>query len=61
MISLWGLYGAGLSLSIGTAIYRLVILVAFMWKNNLSFSAIFPNSQDFKNTVNNNLKDYYKK
>lgn len=60
MISLWGLYGAGLSLSIGTAIYGLVILVAFMWKNKLSFSAIFPNSRDFK-TLLIILKDYYKK
>ena len=60
LVAEFGLYGAAISLSIGTAFYGLAVLIAFMWKFKLSFIAILPNSSDFI-VLLNLLRDFYKR
>jgi len=60
LVARFGLYGAAISLSIGTAFYGLVVLLAFMWKYKLSIKTIFPNSSDIF-VLLSLLRDFYKK
>jgi len=59
-ISLWGLNGAAMAFSLGSALYGLVILIAFIWINHISISRLIPKYQDIK-LVYSIVLNHYKK
>lgn len=61
LIKSYGLIGAALAFSLGFALYGLVILIAFMWMNNVQLLKIIPRFKDIKIIYNQFITEVKKK